>query len=108
MRSLRQKLFLSYALLLVGVLGGSAWSLYYFSVLGGSVSRTLSENYRSVIDAQQMKEALERVDSAMQFHIAGYDEKALPQYAVNRHRFAERYADAADNITEIGEPEAIR
>ena len=55
-----------------------------------------------------MKETLERQDSAMQFHIAGYDAKAAPQYEKNRRLFAERYADAADNITEIGEPEAIR
>src|SRR4051794_35702461 len=100
MRSLRQKLFLSYALLLVGIVAGSGWSLYYFRVLGRSVARILAENYRSVLDAQLMKEALERQDSAMQFRIAGYDQKAARQYAANRERFAQRYADAADNITE--------
>jgi signal transduction histidine kinase len=108
LRSLRQKLFLSYALLLLGVAGGSLWSLYHFRVLGRSVARIMADNYRSVLDAQQMKEALERQDSAMQFHIAGYDEKARRQYDLNRRRFAERYADAAANITEAGEPAVIR
>src|SRR5262245_37393924 len=108
MRSLRHKLFLSYALLLLGVLLGSAWSLYHFGVLGRSVARIMADNYRSVLDAQQMKEALERMDSAMQFPMAGYDGKPVPQYAATRKRFADRYADAADNITEVGEPEAIR
>src|SRR6266849_331465 len=108
MRSLRQKLFLSYAFLVLGVLGGGGWSIYQFTILGQSVRLIMRNNYRSVVDAQNMKETLERQDSAMQFHIANYDQKALPQYETNRKSFARFYADAADNITEIGEPEAIR
>jgi signal transduction histidine kinase len=105
--SLRRKLFLSYAFLVLGVLGGGGWSIYEFTILGQSVRLIMKNNYRSVVDAQNMKETLERQDSAMQFHIAGYDRKALPQYEFNRQKFAGFYADAADNITEIGEPEAI-
>src|SRR5207245_3882300 len=108
MTSLRQKLFLSYALLVLASLGGAAWSVGQFTILGHSVQQIMKNNYRSVVDAQNMKETLERQDSAMQFHIAGYDQKALPQYETNRKSFARFYADEADNITEIGEPEAIR
>src|SRR5690242_14690895 len=108
MKSLRYKLFLSYALLVLGVVAGGAWSVYHFAVLGRSVRLIMSNNYRSVLDAENMKETLERQDSAMTFHVAGNDRKAVPQYESNRAKFARDYADAADNITEVGEPETIR
>jgi signal transduction histidine kinase len=107
MTSLRQKLFLSYALLVLASLGGAAWSVRQLTTLGQSVQLIMRNNYRSVVDAQNMKETLERQDSAMQFHIAGYDAKARPQYEENRQKFAWFYDNAAHNITEIGEPEAI-
>jgi two-component system, NtrC family, sensor histidine kinase KinB len=108
MRSLRHKLLLSYALLVVAVVMGGGWSIHHFTVLGRFVRLIMANNYRSVLDAERMKETLERQDSAMTFHIAGNDRKAVTQYEANRRRFAASYADAADNITEIGEPEAIR
>src|SRR6476620_7014133 len=108
MRSLRRKLLLSYVLLVIAVVIGGGWSVYHFTVLGQYVRLIMANNYRSVLDAQTMKETLERQDSAMTFHVAGNDRKAVPQYEANRRRFAESYADAADNITEAGEPEAIR
>ena len=61
--SLRRKLFLSYALLILGILVGGAWSIYHFRVLGRSVRLIMSNNYRSVLDAQTMKEALERLSA---------------------------------------------
>ncbi|MBI3911229.1 MAG: HAMP domain-containing protein [Armatimonadetes bacterium] len=108
MRSLRHKLLLSYALLVLSVVAGGAWSIYHFVVLGRSVRLIMARNYRSVLDAERMKETVERQDSAMTFHIAGNDQKAVPQYETNRQRFAQSYADAADNITEVGELEVIR
>jgi len=63
--SLRQRLFLSYAFLGLGILGGAVWSIYQFAILGHSVRLIMSNNYRSVVDAQNMKETLERQDSAM-------------------------------------------
>jgi signal transduction histidine kinase len=108
MRSLRHKLLLSYAILVLGMLGMAGWSVYYFGVLGQSVRLILRNNYRSVLDAQQMQEALERQDSAMLFSIAGDRPRALQQYEANRQRFASSFADAADNITEVGETDIIR
>jgi signal transduction histidine kinase len=108
MRSLRQKLLISYALLVLGTLGMAGWSIHYFGVLGQSVRLILLNNYRSVLDAQQMKEALERQDSAMLFTLAGDTSRAMEQYETNRRRFDSNFADAAANITETGEPEIIR
>lgn len=107
MHSLRHRLFLSYAFLGLGILGGAIWSIYQFAILGHSVRLIMSNNYRSVVDAQNMKETLERQDSAMTFHIALYDRIAVPQYRNNRRLFAQRYDDAAHNITEVGEAETI-
>ncbi len=108
MRNLRQKLLLSYALLVLGTLGVGAWSVYHFATLGRSVRRIMRENYRSVLDAQVMKESLERQDGAMLFLLAGHADKAQPQYEANVSRFGAHYADAAANITERGEAEVIQ
>lgn len=108
MRSLRHKLFLSYAFLVLTVLVGGAWSVYHFRVLGRSVRRIMAENYRSVLDAQNMKEALERQDSALLFQAAGHREKAVQQFSGYRRAFERSYADAAANITEQGEPGVIQ
>jgi PAS domain S-box-containing protein len=108
MRSLRHKLFLSYALLIVGILAVDAWSVAHFHHLGRSVRLIMSRNYRSVGDAQNMKESLERQDSAMLFHLGGQTQKARSQYTMHRRRFLQYYTDAAANITESGESEVIR
>jgi signal transduction histidine kinase len=108
MSSLRYKLLLSYAILVFGILLVGAWAIYNFAVLGRSVGRIMADNYRSVLDAQAMKETLERQDSAMLFHLSGEAARARSQYVSNRGRFARAYADAASNITEKGETEAIR
>lgn len=107
MRSLREKLLFSYALLVLGILGGAGWSVYYFGVLGQSVRLILQNNYRSVLDAQRMKEALERQDSAMLFHIVGDATRAAQQYETNRQKFALNLDDAGKNITEIGEADIV-
>lgn len=108
MRSLRYKLLLSYAILVLGIVLVGGWSVYNFAVLGRSVRRIMANNYRSVLDAQVMKDTLERQDSAMLFHIAGHTRKAREQYAANRGRFLQHYHDAAANITEVGEDQVLR
>lgn len=74
-----------------------------FFRLGQSVNRILRDNYKSVIAAQDMKESLERLDSAAAFHLAGQQEKARNQYRQNRPLFEAAYRVEAANITEIGE-----
>ena len=79
MRSLRYKLLLTY-LFLVGVLVAvSGWGIYHFALLGRAVDRILVNNYKSILAVENMKEALERQDSAARFHLAGHQARALEQ-----------------------------
>jgi len=87
------------------VLGG--WSAYRLREMGGVSRRIISNNYDSVLAAQQMKESLERQDSAAVFALLGARERALQQMREHRARFDANFQKAANNITEIGEPEAI-
>jgi methyl-accepting chemotaxis protein len=54
-----------------------------------------------------MKESLERQDSAALFALLGAREKAITQLREHRVRFDANFQKAANNITEVGEPEAI-
>ena len=103
MSSLRRKLAFSYGLLIIIILAVSAWSIYHFVQLGRAVDVILVNNYKSIIAAENMKEALERIDSATMFYVASHHDKARQQFAENAKRFADEFQVAASNITEPGE-----
>src|SRR3984893_4479222 len=105
---LRTKLLLGYAgfVLALGVLG--AWSARTLSQMSAVSSRIISENYDSVVAAQDMKESLERQDSAALFDLLGQRDRARRQAAEHRARFDAALAKAAGNITEAGEADAVR
>ena len=87
------------------VLGGwSAWHLWRMSALA---QRIMAENYDSVVASQDMKESLERQDSAALFALLDRWERAEAQRREHRARFDAAYARAAANITEPGEAEII-
>jgi signal transduction histidine kinase/HAMP domain-containing protein len=73
--------------------------------LGGRIDVILRENYASVIAAQGMKEALERMDSAAQFAIIGEDERAREQYRKHRPVFENFLEIERNNVTVPGEQE---
>src|SRR5258707_10873182 len=104
---LRTKLLLGYAgfVLALGILG--AWSARTLSQMSAVSSRIIVENYDSVVAAQDMKESLERQDSAALFDLLGQRERAARQVADHRARFDAALAKAAANITETGKAEAI-
>jgi two-component system, NtrC family, sensor histidine kinase KinB len=85
--------------------GSSTWHLWQMSALS---ERMLAENYDSVVAAQNMKESLERQDSATLFMLLGEWERALPQMQEHRLRFDAAYRRAAGNITEPGEREILQ
>ncbi len=89
------------------ILIGSLWGVYHLARLGRAIDRILVNNYKSILAAENMKEALERQDSAVLFFIAGRSDKASQQLAASSERFLMEFKIAANNITEKGEPEII-
>src|SRR5262245_3362874 len=69
--------------------------------------RIIAENYNSVVAAQDMKESLERQDSAALFGMLGRWERAESQLREHRGRFDAAYQRAAANITEPGEADVV-
>ena len=105
--SFRRKLTFSYGLLIVVIFAVSAWSIYHLVHLGRAIDVILINNYRSIIAAENMKEALERQDSAAMFFIASHTEQARRQFDDNAAKFDREYQIAASNITEVGEAEIV-
>jgi len=87
------------------LLGG--WSAWHIRAMGQVSQRILADNYESVVAAQEMKESLERQDSAALFALLGAHERASGQLQEHRQRFEAALARAAQNITEPGEAEVI-
>ena len=105
--SLRIRLLLGYLAFVAALAALGAWSagrLHQMSAVSGHI---IAENYQSVVAAQDMKESLERQDSAALFVLLGHDARAVPQAREQRLRFDDALARGAANITEPGEAEAI-
>lgn len=107
MNGLRGKLAFSYGLLIIIILAVSAWNIYHLVHLGRAIDVILINNYKSIIAAENMKEALERQDSAAMFFIASHSEQARRQFDENASKFDREYQTAASNVTEEGEAEII-
>ncbi len=92
---------LALALLVLGVI-----AITTIGRLGESSERILKDNYRSVLAAQRMKEAIERMDSAALFIALGRRQEG--EQLAWRHRaiFEEALEAQVKNITEKGEQDA--
>jgi NtrC-family two-component system sensor histidine kinase KinB len=105
--SLRTKLLLSYLIFVAALVVLGGWSALRLREMGSVSRRIISNNYDSVVAAQEMKESLERQDSAALFALLGARDKAKAQLREHRERFDANFQKAANNITELGEPDAI-
>ncbi|MFB6286261.1 MAG: ATP-binding protein [Candidatus Bipolaricaulia bacterium] len=91
-------------LLLLGLV--LAWALANIQNLGSASEAILSENYRSIIAAENMINGLERMDSAVLLHLQGR-EQGLRQFRTNQNQVSRWLARAQDNITIEEEPEVL-
>jgi signal transduction histidine kinase/HAMP domain-containing protein len=74
--------------------------------LGRGAQTILRDNYRSVLAAERMKEAAERVDSGLAFLTLGRGDVGRPQISDQVPRFEAELGAQEANITEPGEREA--
>jgi len=105
MLGLRQKLSLGFGGLLLIILIIGIQSIIHLTKLGGSIDVILRENYRSVIACQQMKEALERMDSGILFKLLGYTQEGDELIRKNELVFEMALQVELNNITLPGEGE---
>src|SRR5437763_9874564 len=101
--SLRRRILLTLAplLLLVAALGGAGAVLLHR--LGGRIDLILRENYDSVRAMFRLNEAVERIDSAFAIALAGREDDARAQYRENWPRYDEQLRVEQHNITLPGE-----
>ena len=106
-RTLRTRMLIGIAPLLAIMVGLGLWGVAMFYRVGGKIDLILRENYQSVLYAQNMKEALERMDSALLFAIGGEEQQARDQFAEYRPVFARNLNQEKGNITLPGERDMV-
>ena len=106
--TLRTRLLLAQAPLAVGLVLVGLVALNTLDTLGQSSQLILRDNFRSVLAAQRMKDAVERVDNAAAFRAAGRPDKADEQAPANIRAFESQLEAQERNITEPGEAEATQ
>jgi NtrC-family two-component system sensor histidine kinase KinB len=105
--TLRRKILFGFggALLLLAIT--LAWAVWNIVHLGQASDAILRENYKSILAAENMIDAIERQDSATLLVILNYDEEGLRQFRENEAQFLQWLGRARDNITIEGEKEII-
>lgn len=85
------------ALMLMGVV--LTWAVVNLSALGDASNAILQDNYRSILAAEIMLDALERQDSAVLLTVTGDPERADSLYQAHAAQFYQWLGRAKDNIT---------
>jgi signal transduction histidine kinase len=106
--SLKAKLLLAQAplalaLALLGIFSGAVTTR-----LGQEGQLVLANNYRSVLAAERMKEALQQINGAVLVRLAGRGNDAAGEIDASRARFEHELAAQQGNITEPGEGAVTR
>jgi PAS domain S-box-containing protein len=105
--SVRSGLLASFLVFVLALVVLGAWSAWHLRELGGASRRIIADNYDSVVAAQDMKESLERQDSAALFILLGERARGETQWREHRARFGRAFERAAHNVTEPGERDVI-
>ncbi|WP_404367579.1 ATP-binding protein [Corallococcus coralloides] len=106
--TLRSRLLLAQAPLVMALLFLGATAVITLERVGRAGQQVLADNYRSVLATQRITEQLERMDSAALFIIAGERERGLTQQAAQRQPLETELGVQQGNITEPGEAQATR
>ncbi len=100
---MKRRIFFGIAPILLLVAGVGIYAIVLFRSLGTKIDLLLKENYRSVVAGQQMKESLERMDSAAFFTLVGEDVRGRQLYQQNEPIFAQNLRIEEHNVTLPGE-----
>jgi signal transduction histidine kinase/HAMP domain-containing protein len=105
MIGIRQKLMLGFGGLLAVLAVVGVLTMARLDALGQALSLALTENYRSVVACQEMKDALAQMNDGLFLLLNGQEADALSLISAQRSRFAQALAVELGNITLPGEGE---
>ncbi len=105
--TLRKKILIGYGIALALMIIVVVWALVNLLTLGQASDAILEENYRSILAAENMVDAIERQDSAILLVMLNYGDEGLRQFRENESQFLQWLARAKDNITIEGEDKVI-
>ena len=106
--TLKKKILIGYgvAFALMGMV--VAWAVVNLVSLGKATDAILRENYRSILAAENMVDALELQDSGVLLILLGVTQNGISQFRENEGLFLEWLARAKDNITIQGEAKLVQ
>jgi NtrC-family two-component system sensor histidine kinase KinB len=106
--TLRKRILIGYGitLALMGIV--LAWAVVNLVGLGQAGDAILRENYKSILAAENMINAIERQDSAILLLMLDYDQEGLAQFRENENLFLQWLGRAKDNITIPGEADIVQ
>lgn len=105
---LRRKILIGYGLVLTLIVTVCILAVVNLHRLGQASEAILQQNYRSILAAQNMLDAIERQDSATLLLLLGYNKKGQQQFQEYEVEFLEWLGRAKDNITIAGEDQIIK
>ncbi len=108
MIGIRQKLMLGFGGLLAVIAVIGVLTMTQINDLGRAINVILKENYRSVVACQDMKEALERIDSGILYTLIGRETEGVQMTDGYASRFRTALDTELGNITLPGEREKSR
>jgi len=106
--TLKKKILIGYGVVFILMGLVVVWAVTNLVSLGKASDAILRENYRSIIAAENMVDALERQDSGVLLIFLGDSGKGINQFRENEAVFLQWLARAKDNITIQGEAELVQ
>jgi NtrC-family two-component system sensor histidine kinase KinB len=105
--TLRKKIIIGYSIAIFLILVVLGWAIYHLLHLGQASAAILKENYKSILAAENMIEAIERQDSGTLLILLGFEPEGLGQFRQNEAKFLQWLGRAKDNITVKGEEKIV-
>ncbi|HUE38653.1 MAG TPA: HAMP domain-containing protein, partial [Candidatus Binatia bacterium] len=103
LRRLETRFFLASCLLVATTVACGIWSAFTFARLSRVVGESLRESQGTIAVAAGLASALEREDDALLLALAGDQDRARAELAIERHSFDEAYAHLAELLVEPDE-----
>ena len=104
---LRTKILLGYSVALALVILVCGWGIVNLRRLGRASEAILQDNYRSILAAENMIDAIERQDSANLIFLLENQQQGVEQFRDNEILFLQWLARAKDNVTIPGEEQLL-